>query len=244
MTANAGVLRRILTAESAEDRESLSLLAAEVARPEWDPQRFGEEQIRGLVRRVFLPGWPRPSRQVVFSAADSGIDVSNLCVRTAEMLAAEGAETVCLVETDFENRHLEKQYGRTSNDGEVRFEATGAVHASSRQIRKKLWLADACAFLGEPANIHNLPLLRSRLGQLRREFDYAVIHAPSVENSESVALTAHVADGLVLSVEAHRTRRVNAIRIRDRLLGANVRLLGVVLQERTFPIPQQLYRKL
>jgi len=89
-----------------------------------------------------------------------------------------------------------------------------------------------------------LPLLRRRLGQLRREFDYAVIHAPSVCNSESLSLLAHVADGLVLSIEAHRTRRLNAMRIRDRLLAANVRLLGVVLQERTFPIPERLYRKL
>ncbi len=244
MTANVGVLRRILTAEAAEDKKPLSIVATEEARPEWDPQRFGEEQIRGLVRQVFLPGWPRPSRQVVFSGADSGIDVSALCIRTAETLAAEGAGKVCLVETDIEHGHLERRYGRTSNDGDVRFEATGAVRASSRQIRKGLWLADARAFLGERANIHNLTLLRSRLGQLRREFDYAVIHAPSVENSESAALLAHISDGLVLSVEAHRTRRVNAIRIRDRLLGANVRLLGVVLQERTFPIPQQLYRKL
>jgi len=196
------------------------------------------------VRRVFLPGWPRPARQVAFCAADCGIDVSELCFRTAETLSTEGADRVCLVETDFEDGRLERRYGRTSNDGDVRFEATGAVRASSRQIRKGLWLAGARAFLGEHGNIHNLPLLRSRLGQLRREFDYAVIHAPSVENSESVALLACLSDGLVLSVEAHRTRRVNAIRIRDRLLGANVRLLGVVLQERTFPIPQRLYRKL
>jgi hypothetical protein len=243
MTANVGVLRRIFTVE-AREAKSLSVVAAEVGEAGWNQARFCEEQIRSLVRRVFVPGWPRPARQVVFSAVDNSIDVSELCVRTAETLAAEGAERVCLVETDFGHGRLEQRYGRTSNDGDVKFEATGAVRVFSRQIRKRLWLVDACAFLGERGNIHNLPLLRSRLGQLRREFDYAVIHAPPVENSEPVALLAHVADGLVLSVEAHRTRRVNAIRIRDRLLAANVRLLGVVLQERTFPIPERLYRRL
>ena len=244
MTANAGVLRRIFTAQPAAEKEPLSPLATDLPDAAWDPDRFAEDQIRSLVRRVFLPGWPRSARQVVFSAADGAIDASALCVRTAEMLADDGAEKVCLVETDFDLGHLEQRCGRTSNDGDVRFEATGAVRASSRQIREGLWLVAARAFLGERGNIHNLPLLRSRLGQVRREFDYSVIHAPSMQNSESVALLAHVADGLVLSVEAHRTRRVNAIRIRDRLLAANVRLLGVVLQERTFPIPERLYRKL
>ena len=244
MTAAAGVLRRILTADAAEEEATLSLLVPNPATPAWDPKRFGDEQILGLVRRLFLPGWPRSARQVVFSAAEDRLDVSTLCIRTAETLAAEGDERVCLVETDFEQGQLEQRYGRTGNDGDLRFEATGAVRASSRQIRKGVWLTGARAFLGERENLHNLPLLRSRLGQMRREFDYAVIHAPSVCNSERLTLLAHVADGLVLSVEALRTRRVNAMRIRDRLLAANVRLLGVVLQERTFPIPERLYRKL
>jgi len=41
MTASVGVLRRIFTSELSENREPLSLLAEEVARPEWDPKRFG-----------------------------------------------------------------------------------------------------------------------------------------------------------------------------------------------------------
>jgi hypothetical protein len=100
------------------------------------------------------------------------------------------------------------------------------------------------AGLGSRENLHNVALLRSRLGQLRREFDYAVIHAEPVGESDSAALLAHLTDGVVLAVEAHRTRRMTAIRIREHLVAANARLLGVVLQDRTFPIPQKIYRRL
>jgi hypothetical protein len=243
MTASASVLRRIPMAK-AEEKKTFSLLSADVAERHWDPKRFGDEQIQSLVRRVFLPGWPRPAHQVVFSAADGAIDLSGLCVRTGEALAAEGAQRVCLVEADFDHRRLEQRYGRTGSDGDMRCEATGAVRASSRQIGDGLWIVGADTFLGGRENLHNLPVLRSRLGQLRREFDYSVIHAAPIGNSENAALIAHVADGLVLSVEAHRTRRAHALRIRESLLAGNVRLLGVVLQERTFPIPERLYRKL
>jgi hypothetical protein len=244
MTASAHIVRPIFPANPAEELASVNTRPMEIRAPEWDPKRFGEEQIRGLVRRVFLPGWPRPARQVVFSAADGDSDVAAVCCRTAQMLATEGAERVCLVETSFGDKPLERRYGGTSIGGDVIFEAAGAVRASSRQIENGVWLVPAVGFLGSPENAHNPALLRSRLGQLRREFDYAVIHAAPVGDSESAALLAPLVDGLVLAVEAHRTRRLTAIRIREHLLAANVRLLGVVLQDRTFPIPERLYRRL
>jgi Mrp family chromosome partitioning ATPase len=244
MTASAHIVRPILSMASSAESAAVHAGPVDIRVPEWDPKRFGEEQIRGLVRRVFLPGWPRPARQVVFSAADGDSDVAAVCCRTAQMLASEGAERVCLVETSFSDRVLERRYGGTSIGGDVIFEAAGAVRASSRQIENGVWLVPAVGFLGSPENAHNPALLRSRLGQLRREFEYAVIHAGPVGDSESAALLAHLADGLVLAVEAHRTRRLTAIRVREHLLATNVRLLGVVLQDRTFPIPEGLYRRL
>jgi Mrp family chromosome partitioning ATPase len=244
MTAGIGVLCRLLPTEAIENREAVGSAPVDARGSEWDPKRFADAQIRGLVRRVFVPGWPRPARQVVFSAADRGMDIAEVCFRTAETLACEGTQNVCLVETDLDGRPLEQRYGRTSNDGNVSVEATGAVRTSSRQIKKGVWLVPAVVFLGTPKNLHNPTVLRSRLGELRREFDYAVIHSASVGESEAESLLGSLADGLVLAVEAHRTRRRTALRIREHLLSANVRLLGVVLQDRTFPIPERLYHKL
>jgi hypothetical protein len=48
----------------------------------------------------------------------------------------------------------------------------------------------------------------------------------------------------VLALDAHRTRRRSAMRIREQLSAANVRLLGAVLRDRVFPIPERLYRRL
>ncbi len=244
MTASVDVMRRILPIDLVGEREGTGAAATDARGSKWDPKRFAEEQIRGLVRRVFLPGWPRPAKQVVCSAANCGMDIAELCFRTAEVLAAEGTQGVCLVETDFEENPFERRYGRTSNDGNVSFEATGAVRTSSRQIKKGLWLVPAISFIGSPENLQNPAILQRRLGQLRREFDYAVIHAAPVGESAAASLLAHLADGLLLAVEAHRTRRMTALRIREHLLAANIRLLGVVLQERTFPIPENLYRRL
>jgi Mrp family chromosome partitioning ATPase len=46
----------------------------------------------------------------------------------------------------------------------------------------------------------------------------------------------------VLIVEANRSRRETVRRAKGQLETAHVRILGAVLDQRTFPIPEKLYR--
>jgi Mrp family chromosome partitioning ATPase len=54
----------------------------------------------------------------------------------------------------------------------------------------------------------------------------------------------HLADGIVLIVEANHTKRESVRQAKKHLETAQVQLLGAVLDQRTFPIPEFLYRKL
>ena len=55
---------------------------------------------------------------------------------------------------------------------------------------------------------------------------------------------AEAADGVVLVVTANRTRRAVALGAAQALLAAGARVLGTVLADRTFPIPETIYRRL
>ncbi len=209
-----------------------------------ESDHFVREQIRGLVRRVFVPGWPRPARQVVFSAASPEIDMTSICFRTAETLASEGAGRICLVEADLRSRVLERHFGSRGDDGHSGSEVTGVVRECSQQISQNLWMVPANVFLGKSENVNSPIWLRGRLGDLRLQFDYSVIHCAPATEWAGMALLANLADGLVLGLEAHRTRRLSAKSLRDQLVAANVCLLGIVLTERRFPIPERLYRRL
>lgn len=243
MTASLSILQSGAAPQVALREELVREIAEGQAQPAWNPQRFAHDQIRNLVRRVFLQGWPRPARQVVFSTIHSRVDLAWICRTTGEILTADGGGRVAIVETDLHTPAFEKSFGRTSNDGGGYAETAGAVRKSSLQVARNLWLVPARVFLGCAENEHNAAWLCSRLGELRREFDFAVIHSSSAETGSATFL-GHLADGLILAVEAHRTRRRTALKLREHLLGANVRLLGVVLCERSFPIPEPLYRRL
>lgn len=210
----------------------------------WDPLRFVDEQVQGLIRQVFFPGFPRPARQAVFSGASPDTRTEKVCIRVAEALAGEGAFQVCAVEADIHTRSMEIELGADSTNGRRTPEVAEALRTSSLQISSRLWLVPAETFLGTAESARSPAWLRSRLGALRREFDYAVIHGPSAGSGCEASLLGHLADGLVLVLEAHRTRRIMLQNIREALQSSNVRLLGAVLTERTFPIPEGLYRRL
>jgi Mrp family chromosome partitioning ATPase len=80
------------------------------------------------------------------------------------------------------------------------------------------------------------------LRAVRSEFEYSIIVAPTAEHSSAVVEAAQFSDGVVLVLSAMRTRRVNALKVKHSLEQAGVRLLGTVLADREFPIPQNLYR--
>jgi Mrp family chromosome partitioning ATPase len=55
---------------------------------------------------------------------------------------------------------------------------------------------------------------------------------------------AQFADGIILVLSARHTRRVTACKIKETLQAAQARLLGTVLSDRVFPIPEAIYRRL
>ena len=86
--------------------------------------------------------------------------------------------------------------------------------------------------------------LRDRLSELRQQFDYTVLYGPPAGAGSEAALLASLCDGMVLVLEADSTRRVAAQKVKEKLHSANARLLGAILSERTFPIPETIYKNL
>jgi protein-tyrosine kinase len=209
----------------------------------WDPDAFAEEQIRGLVRQVFLPGWPKPAHQVVFSPVDPETDISAICMQVGLALSAQVSGTTCLVEANLYSPGLEKVVERNGHDL-IANQETSAFREPSRRLSNELWLVPRKVFLGESENGLSGTWLHDRLAELRDTFDYTVLYGPPAGAGSEAALLGSLCDGMVLVVEANSTRRLAAQKVKERLQAANARLLGTVLSERTFPIPDMIYKKL
>jgi hypothetical protein len=206
----------------------------------WNPQDFAREQIRGLVRKVFFSNVEKPVRQVVFSALDAETDVKSICRSVGEALAVETLSNVAVV----------GEYPQVLPDaemyrGETSARSPGNANSPPRldaiRVRSNLWLAPAAERAGDRGGT---ALLHSHLGGIRREFEYSIVEGPPAGESNQATTMAQFADGIILVLSADRTRRITARKIVEMLEGAEARILGTVLSDRIFPIPDRIYRRL
>ena len=198
---------------------------------------FARQQIRGLIRRVFFPGWPKASRQVVISGADSQADTGGVCARIACEMAAGLPGTVCGVEADVCHPRLAECLA-VSILRPVERETNECIRVS-----KNLWLAEPDSLFSAENDGFSAVWLRTRLSELRRNFDYTLIHAPAAFLSQTIVI-GQLADGLILAIQAGKTHRAVAQTTLAVLKAAKVAVLGAVLMDRTFPIPGKLYQRL
>ena len=206
----------------------------------------GREEIVKLVQRVFLAPGAGVPQIVVFSGVEPGSGSSSLCALAAEVLAAQGAGAVCLVDANLRRPSLHRWFGVSQEDG-----LTEAVfHPGPIQKYVRRVQGAAGPFLltaGSPGSENHLFLnaerLQSRLMELRMEFSHILIDVSPVSSYADAQVVGALADGLVLVIEANVTRRESARKAKESLESAGVKILGAVLNNRTFPIPEGLYQK-
>lgn len=203
----------------------------------WNPERFAQEQIRALIQRVFFPGWPQASRQVVISGAEAQTDSAHVCTRIVREMATALPGTVCAVEA---NPYCA---GMVESMRPPLIDRKEPWRDGSIAVADNLWLVTPESVLGKHEDGLNAVWIRARLSELRRNFDYTLIHAPAAFLTETVLL-GRLADGLILIVQARHTHRAVAQKSLEILQAAKVQVLGTILTDRTFPIPEALYCKL
>jgi hypothetical protein len=203
----------------------------------WDPENFAREQIRGLVRRVFFTNSGEPVKQVVFSAAESTTDVRDICLQVGHALALETSAEIAIVSRNSgPERAAVARYPRHSG--------SAGIKPLSTRLETNLWRVPESALrelCPEPAK--DL-CWRWALAELRKDFEYAVVQGPAAGLSSESGFLGQLADGIILVLEAHSTRRATARKIKEMLEGTQSRILGTVLSERAFPIPEKIYQRL
>jgi receptor protein-tyrosine kinase len=210
------------------------------------PIQVAREESRRLVQQIFMVQAKEPPRVVVFAGIDHGNGCTRICAHAAEALHENLRGSICLVEANFRSPSLPKLYGATNRQGLTdALVGEGPMRSFAKPLgNDHLYLMSCGTRASESHGLLNSARLRSRFRDLRNEFDYVLIDAPPlVQYSDAIAL-GKAADGLVLIVEANATRREAAARVSEHLRASQIRILAAVLNKRTFPIPDLLYRYL
>ncbi len=234
---NIGVLQRLDWLHSgAEEVEREIRIDSREGKP--DLNGFAREQLRGLVRRVFFSETAHPIRQVVFSPSEPQMAISELCHQLGLILAQETPASVVVACGERSASEIAENTATRNNQSRIR--------SFAHQVRNNLWRVSTSEFRRQAETNQSgiMPSLHSHLWELRRDFQYSIVEAPAASASSEAAALGRVADGLILVLAAHSTRRVIARQIKESLEASHTRILGTVLSGRRFPIPEGIYRRL
>lgn len=198
-----------------------------------------------LVQRIFPLGNQRATQVVAFSGVEGGQAAPVIVARSAEVLAARGEGFVCVVDANLESPILHR-YFQLSNETGLSDAIAGRAPVQDfiQQVPEtNLWvMPSGMSGIGLDTR-GSLEGLNARITELRGLFKYVLIHCPL--NLEQASIVSNLAtDGVVLVVEANSTRREQVREAMRELEMMRTRVLGVVLNNRTFPIPEAIYHKL
>ena len=203
-----------------------------------------EEEFK-LVQRIFLAEEDAPG-MVVFSGFGRDTGCASICIRTAEILAAQTEGSVCLVDMGLRVPSLHEYCGVPNDRGLAEAVSdSNPIQEFARQLSPaNLWVIPSGHSAPQLNFAKVADRLRGRVEELRKAFRFVVVHSGSLWLNADAMLISKWTDGVVLILEAHSTRRDTARRIKESLAAANARVLGVVLNNRTYPIPETLYCRL
>ena len=220
--------------------------SAVLAPPRRDSLAEVRSELGRMVRRLFLAPSGMPSRVVVFAPVDSHVNTARICARAAEMLASQINGSVCIVDANLRDSKLHEQFhladGYGLSDG-LR-ETTPLDKLTTYIPGSNLAIVPHGSKVEHCEELLNSDHMRERLKEIRARFDFVIVNAPAIGLYPDPVLLGHFADGLVMVVEADETDCRAAIRAKTEVEAANVRLLGAVLDNRKFPIPDAIYKYL
>jgi Mrp family chromosome partitioning ATPase len=204
-----------------------------------------KEEIMKLVQRLFFQGDRNGGPKIVSFSGIAREDRSSwICARAAEYLASQADASVCIVDANFRSPRLHTHYDTSNRTGlAAALTAEGPIKSFATQLPiKNLWLLPSGS--AKPGLDTNLGRCRARFAELREQFAHVLVSAPPLARETEATLLGQLADGVVLIVEANHSRRDTVRQAKEHLETARVPILGAVLDQRRFPIPEFLYRRL
>ena len=204
----------------------------------------GEEMLK-LVQRLFLAS-AHGHRQIVFAGTEPGNGCSWICAHAADILASQVAGSVCVVDCDVQSPSLHLEYKVQNQFGlaEALLGDEPIRQYMQPLSRPNLWLLSGGSANETSQQLLTSGTMRRRLSELRAEFDYVLLDVAPLSAGDQGRILGKWCDGVALVLKENSSGRKATRKAVENLKAAQVPVVGAVLNQRTFPIPESIYNRL
>jgi Mrp family chromosome partitioning ATPase len=186
---------------------------------------------QGLLFRIVQQSRDSKNRGfvVVITSPTQGAGVSRITNALADALNKNGPQ--CAISLDCRNLDCDR-YGFGD-----------PIDINRWRSVDSLWQSEMPTAAG--SNWHGIQeSLAGALDKFRLKYPYVLIDCPSLRETQDAVRLAPMADGIILVVEANRTQKEQLAYAEKTIESAKGKILGYVLNKRTYVIPDWLSRKM
>jgi Mrp family chromosome partitioning ATPase len=243
MSTNVAYLRSSESDTLVEDQDLMSVRpsAAKAVSEFLDNEESVNPELLELVQRIFLVRAEEAPRAVAFAAIDGNGDSGRICALVAHLLSKASRGTVCIVDANVRGPSVHTLLGACCQGPTEALASSAPIRSFTIPLSARLSLVPAGAIRGESEDLLSLDRMQTRIKELRSQFDWVIVNAPPLNRYVDSLALGQLTDGLVLIIEAGSTRRESAQVAVSSVRSSNIPILGAVLNNRTFPIPDKLY---
>lgn len=230
-------------------------------RPWTNDRRLILEEYYGIKHNILNLNSGQRIKTILFSSSNKGEGNSTVLIQFSLTLASEG-ERVLLVDANLrdpsfhkifnlerENGLTELILGRSTLDEVIKktrfnnlFVITSGILSRGPSLDRGPLTVDYGLF--NPSALFESDSLDSHIENMKKQADWVLFDSPPINSfNDSIAL-AHRVDGVVMVVEAEKTRWEVAQSAKQRVESGNGKILGIVLNKRRYYIPEFIYKRL
>lgn len=182
-------------------------------------------------------------KTILFASSTDGEGNSTALINFAITLSSEG-DKVLLVDANLRNPSFHQSFNVETRKGlaDVLLEEENLQDVIQKIKIKNLSVITNGRSHSSPSTLFESQLFEPLIEQMKAQADWVLFDSAPINMYNDTIVLASKMDGVVMVVEAEKTRREVALRAKERLEENKIRLLGVILNRRKMHIPEWAYK--
>lgn len=213
----------------------------------YDPKALITEQYKTLRTNIMASNKKTPPKVIVVTSAvhseGKSITTLNLAMSIAQMTHKH---KVLLIDGDMRRGRVHKYLGTEWKEGLSEYLEGGATleDVIFKLDIDNLSIIPCGQVPDQPAELLESSAMANFLKDMRKEFDFIIIDSPPIISVTDSGIIGSQADGVLMVIQAGRTQRGIVTRAMELLHQCHARVIGHVLTNIEYHLPEYIYRYL
>ena len=201
------------------------------------------EELKNMKLSIRSIGDQKSIKTILFTSSNPGEGTSTILVNFAKEIAASD-ESVIIVDTNLHSPILYKLMNVENIEGiaEIIEKRKPLIGTIKKTGTKNIQIITHGKQSEKNITGFSTVTIKPIINELKSHADWVLFDSPPIHKYSDAAILANEVDGVIMVVEAEKTKWEVAQSARDKIAKGNVQILGAVLNKKQFHIPALLYK--